>query len=247
MNKRTMTKVAAMAMLLAALSPVTSFATTANGASTSLTVSGVTYTGHAATVSNGSKITGRVEASASKSVGAGYIKTLVKLYKGTQQIGETSGYNGATTNLGYSTYTIQGQSGSDYRTTGSFGGYNSVTGYYSTRSVAYSPNVRCYASIVDRPVVLDSDLLGYRVTADGETYGSALGEESVGYLPDWISAQASNGESGYIKLEDYWVPEAENPADAVENYAIERVRSIPVYEAPESDVVVGFYDMYYGG
>lgn len=93
----------------------------------------------------------------------------------------------------------------------------------------------------------DLESVAYETLDNGETYGSVLSEDYLGYLPDWISAVATNDVNGYIKQDDFWVPEAQNPADAVENFSVQRVRSIPVYEAPGSDVVVGMYDMYYGG
>lgn len=87
----------------------------------------------------------------------------------------------------------------------------------------------------------------YQVTGDGETYGTALLEETVGEMPDWICVKATNGCSGYIDADDFWTPMPVNPADAVANFSVQRVRSIPVYAEPGGGEVIGQFDMYYGG
>lgn len=87
----------------------------------------------------------------------------------------------------------------------------------------------------------------YGVTSSGETYGSDLLKYILGVRPDWISAVATNGETGYIDADDYWVPEATCPADFMTYFAEERTKSIPVYAEPDGGEIVGYYEMHYGG
>lgn len=88
----------------------------------------------------------------------------------------------------------------------------------------------------------------YEVNEAGETYGSALAAEYNGAEPDWVLAKATNGEEGYVRSADLQMPEPKNPEDAVENFSVQRVKSIPVYAEPSgSGEVVGQFDMYYGG
>lgn len=235
-------------VLALAVAPICAFASTANGEWRSVTVSGVTYTGRSAVVSNGSKITGREECQTSQKVPASYIKTSVTLYRGGSSVGTAMGYNSSTSSFGYTTYTVQGWSGYSYSSKGYVGGFNPSTGLYYTTIPPMSPSVYCYASdAANTPELTSAELFGYETLEDGSTVGSAMYESVCGELPDWIMAVADDGTDGYVKAEDYWVPEAENPADAEENYSVRRVRTIPVYAAPESDEVIGSFSMYYGG
>ena len=43
---------------------------------------------------------------------------------------------------------------------------------------------------------------GYPVNSKGQTYGSALDREILGYEPDLCSVQATNGVTGYVKAHD---------------------------------------------
>ena len=94
--------------------------------------------------------------------------------------------------------------------------------------------------------VFMSGVHAYSITKSGETYGSILYERELG-KPDWIIARATNGECGYIDVDDYWVPMPLRPADTSADYSVERVRTIPVYDEPGGTTVVGYFDMHYGG
>ena len=60
-----------------------------------------------------------------------------------------------------------------------------------------------------------------------------------------IQAVAENGATGYVRREDLWTPEPDNPQEAVVEYGVERTRSIPVYNLAGS--VVGWFSLRYGG
>lgn len=238
-------------LVVASLSPSAALAGTTYSATKTITVNGVNYTGQTSTAVNGSSVLGKSQATASQVVGSGYIYTLVNLCEGASSKGTVAGYTSAASRIGYSTFSLTGRSGYSYSTRGSFAGFNPISGTYTHASQYQTPNAMCYSgsmgAVLSQGEPIDLDSVAYERTDSGETYGSLLSEEYLGYMPDWIAAVASNDASGYIRREDFWVPEAQSPADAAVNFSTQRVRSIPVYEAPGSDVAIGMYDMYYGG
>lgn len=250
--KKTTLRLGIAALLAAVLvAPSVALAGTTYSATKTITVNGVNYTGQTSTSVNGATVVGKSQATASQVVGAGYIYTLVNLREGGSSKGTAAGYTSIASSLGYSTYQAAGRSGYAYSTKGAFSGFNPISGTYTQAAQYQTPNAMCYsgpmAVVLAGEQGIDLESVAYETLDNGETYGSVLSEDYLGYLPDWISAVATNDVNGYIKQDDFWVPEAQNPADAVENFSVQRVRSIPVYEAPGSDVVVGMYDMYYGG
>lgn len=67
------------------------------------------------------------------------------------------------------------------------------------------PGVDKYGNPFNRSSVLQASLgrsNGYSVNSRGETYGSTLLAEVVGYEPDLISAVGVDGVEGYIRYED---------------------------------------------
>lgn len=68
----------------------------------------------------------------------------------------------------------------------------------------------------------------YPVTADGETYGSALLAEITGYEPDLILAEGTGGATGYIRADDLR-PDVNTPEEALA-YMEELARSEARYE-----------------
>lgn len=141
-----------------------------------------------------------------------------------------------------------------YFATGGGNIYNWHSGSRISGNYAYAVHThtssRGSTSIIDNALSCADDywasVQSYPQTASGETYGSLLYERQLG-RPDWISARAANGERGYINANDYWVPTALNPADAVANFSGSHVRTIPVYDEPGGTTVVGYFDMHYGG
>ena len=57
---------------------------------------------------------------------------------------------------------------------------------------------------------VDTSTIPYQMTKDGQTYGSLLTADRVGYLPDLISAVGKNGLSGYLHRVDYCAASVSN-------------------------------------
>lgn len=245
MKRRTSQMLLGIAIFIATLlGPTCAFAATTTGNPYALNSNGIVYTGRASMSIDSSRATAKSEVTTTSPVPAGYIWTRVDLYENSVLKGTVSGTNKATLSIGYSTYYVSGRVGASYKAGGKFGAYNAATGGYTYANqypTDYLPFTRSFA--------LESSqaLEPYSLTEEGDTYGSALGECSWGILPDWIEATATNGVSGYIKAEDFSVPVPRNPEDAINNFSVTRVKSIPVYLGPGSDEVVGKFDIYYGG
>lgn len=83
----------------------------------------------------------------------------------------------------------------------------------------------------------------YPVTADGETYGSALLAEITGYEPDLILAEGTDGATGYIRADDLR-PDVNTPGEALA-YMDELARretsyrTIPLYDLDKN--VIGSF------
>ena len=139
-----------------------------------------------------------------------------------------------------------------YRALGYGYAYNWMTGSYEGASLISSPILE-YGNtpLLTDGLALESAMVPSReigerhvITETGESYGELTDFDN---LPDWILVQATNGTEGYIDADDFWTPMPINPADAVANFSVQRVRSIPVYAEPGGDEVIGQFDMYYGG
>ena len=55
----------------------------------------------------------------------------------------------------------------------------------------------------------------YPVNSKGETYGSRLLARITGYEPDLVSAIGTEGQSGYVRIEDLRGPVIHTPEEAV--------------------------------
>ena len=139
-----------------------------------------------------------------------------------------------------------------YRALGYGYAYNWMTGSYEGDYLISSPILE-YSNTplltdglaLDGAIVPGCTIEKRHVIAEtGETYGELT---SFDNLPDWILVQATNGLEGYVDADDFWTPMPINPADAVSNFSVQRVRSIPVYAEPGGGKVIGQFDMYYGG
>ncbi len=69
---------------------------------------------------------------------------------------------------------------------------------YEPYYTGYTP----YGSTVSAKGITPVSIQPYQYNSRGETYGSALYAEIVGFEPDYISAIGENGESGYVKKTD---------------------------------------------
>lgn len=140
-----------------------------------------------------------------------------------------------------------GISGSIYYSSGYGAAYNSVTGSWDWARIADSRAVNFPSTRAATSAEAASKAPACGFLANGESFGYLGMVGAKDGVPDWIGAYATNGERGYVKAEDHQVPMPKDPADAVANFGTLRVKSIPVYESPCSETVVGYYDMYYGG
>lgn len=79
-------------------------------------------------------------------------------------------------------------------------GYTQYTGYQSPMQ---GINLNSLLSKSPDNLQFDMELQQeYNINSDGETYGSALSEYTIGYEPDLIAAIGTDGVEGYIKNED---------------------------------------------
>ena len=187
---------------------------------------------------------------------AGWLYTYLQMYASSGEVlGFGSAYNVNEDDSVYVLGHVSGINGIAYVATGGGNIYNwhsgsRISGTYASAAHTFHASRGSSSSIIDNALSCADEYAArtqrYPQTADGETYGSILYERQLG-RPDWISACATNGEHGYIDADDYWVPTALNPADAVANFSVQRVRTIPVYDEPGGTTVVGYFDMYYGG
>lgn len=182
-------------------------------------------------------------------VPAGTMGVRTRLKKDGYVVGEYSSWN-LNTDSSYNvskSISKDGVAGSIYTTVGQGFAYNAYDGtwfvedIYESRAVSFPPS---------REAMIDEDsseMPACGFLSNGESFGYLGMVGAKGGIPDWIGAYATNGERGYVKAEDHQVPMPKDPADAVANFGTLRVKSIPVYESPCGETVVGYYDMYYGG
>lgn len=107
----------------------------------------------------------------------------------------------------------------EYRPTGTFYGRGEARLYTGTKTeVVDCPETvmisgRSYAT--NESITAFEGVTEYAVNAAGETYGSAMMADVIGYEPDLISAVGDNGVSGYVRRDDF-NPEINNPKEAYE-------------------------------
>ena len=91
---------------------------------------------------------------------------------------------------------------------------------------------------------------GYPTNNQGETYGNAFGSSLVGHDPDLIAAKGTNGESGYIAMEDQNITVGKTPEEimAYMNWQEENQVTgylIPLYDQDHN--VIGEFQVGEGG
>ena len=91
---------------------------------------------------------------------------------------------------------------------------------------------------------------GYPTNSRGETYGNAFGSSLVGHDPDLIAAKGTNGESGYIAMEDQNITVGKTPEEimAYMNWKEENQvtgYTIPLYDQEHN--VIGEFQVGEGG
>lgn len=113
--------------------------------------------------------------------------------------------------------------------------------YFPAESIPYSETV---AAKLDKLAEDTLDENGeYPVTADGETYGSALLAWAAGHRPDLILAEGMDGVTGYIRADDLR-PDVNTPEEALAYMdelarSEERYEDIPLYDL-EGNVIGSF-------
>ncbi|MFF2531523.1 peptidase [Brevibacillus sp. NPDC058079] len=120
-------------------------------------------------------------------------------------------------------------------------GYTKVTGYKSPKQELKKSS---FAKETETSPIIEEllSLDEYDVNDNGETYGSGLSEKSVGEFPDLISAVGTNGEEGYVRVEDL-TPEVTTPKEALEqNHDKGNVQIIPLY-AVDGETQIGEFEL----
>ena len=109
-------------------------------------------------------------------------------------------------------------------------GYTSYTGYRSPNfdflSLTLNNESEYSMGIVNSMMQNE-----YDVNDNGETYGSALSDYTIGVEPDLISAIGTNGIKGYVKSTDL-TPNYNSPEEAIEEQMVANgdTRIIPLYD-----------------
>jgi len=89
----------------------------------------------------------------------------------------------------------------------------------------------------------------FPVNQNGETYGSLGDVNTPGKEPDLVSAKGEDGTEGYLKLEDMWGEQPNNPEEAVaymKRQEEEKARGhkfIPLY-ASDGKTVIGKFKVW---
>ncbi len=110
--------------------------------------------------------------------------------------------------------------------------------YTLTKTATYSASRAALVASLGENL---TDGQAYSTTASGETYGSALLFESVGTMPDLISAVNDDGLRGYIRYEDV-SPDLNTEAEFAAYQALNsQDRTIPLYDL--SGAVIGQFAM----
>ena len=178
--------------------------------------------------------------SKSGNVPAGYMGGQARLYKSDGQLKQSSTmkYNNVSSSGLYVYSPATNISGTYYAQ--SYAAFYTGDGYVGT-SGNKSPNLILETNFEETS--LPSNLKfqkAYSVNSNGETYGSALLESTIGVEPDLISAVGTNGVNGYIKADDL-TPDVSNPQEAI-NSNLNNGESvlIPLYDVDGSTIISEF-------
>lgn len=125
-------------------------------------------------------------------------------------------------------------------------GYDRFTGYQSPKlQITSAKSINAFfgneieSSVVIEALKLKSE---YDVNNNGDTYGSALSEQTIGVEPDLIAAVGTNGLNGYVKAVDL-TPEVNSIEEGLEQMQSNNAtRTIPLYDV-EGITVIGQFDL----
>lgn len=157
---------------------------------------------------------------------AGYIGSRVYICRGNRVIGSDIRYSTTSIASVISSSTVTSTPGTVCDAFGEMNVYQPSTGEYKTKQTVYTPRVVVYSA----PSEFDE-------TESGKTYGTLLQAYELGEKPDYVEAEATNGEIGYVRSSDLFPDNPESPEAAIQQYSTERVSEIPVYDS--DGVVVG--------
>ena len=226
------------------------------------TINGLSYYGRTGINQTGNYMTSITIAEVGYYSGSTWIRypvptDYILLYTGIKKDGVLVDYRGAT-NSGsagfiFITLPVAGVHGSAYTAHGYVAGYNPNTGEYEggylikspirffngqTTSGSYAYASSTLASNVEAQHLYDS-------TSELETYGSLDVADTTGVIPDWIIAQTSNGEVGYIKSDSLNDCMPKNPSEALLMTSTKTIWSIPVYAEPGGGEVIGQFNVHF--
>lgn len=223
------------AVLVLTMAPAHAYAAETRGSSVYKTYDGVNYEAYN-TLSTAALAMATPRIVASKTLPAGSLGLDAMLVENGSIIDYVTRYTGVSGSSLRATASAEFVSGRQYRAWGRARVYDgSAMGEYRIFDIPQSP------ILASRTI----EMSRYGVTNGGKTYGSITLSDQLGFEPDLIQAVAENGATGYVRREDLWIPEPDNPQEAVVEYGVERTRSIPVYNLAGS--VVGWFSLRYGG
>ena len=96
--------------------------------------------------------------------------------------------------------------------------YNPLTGKYVGANSVYSP------------ILMPRYIQEFETTSNGLSYGTMEQAYILGYFPDLLLAESSDGEIGYIRTSDLHSHYASNPAEGCTQGMNPFVENIPVYD-----------------
>ena len=88
--------------------------------------------------------------------------------------------------------------------------------------------------------------MSYGINAAGQSFGPQTYSAVLGYEADLVSVIGASGVSGYARRDDLLVPIATTPEEALTVYAVQQVKTIPVYDS-DGVTVLDSFSMTYGG
>ena len=172
------------------------------------------YQGRSTIVTGTNYARGNTQIKTSKQVGAGEIGGIARLYNssGSLVLGTGARYNTSATSEFWVETSVYNKGGV-YYSQGIL--YQWDGGSNSSHSLSKTPNMNARSAEVEYEI---------KENENGETYGSALGQEKD---PDLIAAIGTNGEEGYVKASDI-TPPADMSLEEALAYTSEAV-TVPLY------------------
>ncbi len=203
-------------------------------------------------IAGGGTIEAMAMVNADTNVPIGYMGANARLFNSAGSLIASSGtvYNTSSTS-GWIVYSSAISTPGVYyaQNTGSFyngSGYTVYTGYASplqtfpsSGSSSFSKADKANAEKALNEILSVSE---YNSNRNGETYGSALSADTIGFEPDLIAAVGTNGINGYVRPEDL------SPKPSAVGEALAQVgengssRTIPLYTS-DGTTVIGTFDI----